>query len=210
MTMFFIAGAGKTKLSSKVIDYISFDLHENQSLAYFYCDRNRADHQSPGAVLQSLVRQLSVSENGINVHTYDAWRRDDKRGGASKEPSWDLCHHLLLRLIADHGKTTFVVDGLDECDHKTRHRLIQLLNELVQQEDLLVKVFIASRNDGDLWDNYAVGPHWNISANDNSEDIRRYVLSMLENTRITWWRQRLRQETKNAILDTFQVKSEGM
>lgn len=204
------AGAGKTKLSSKVIDHVGSNVRAREALAYFYCDRNRTDHRDPGAVLRSLVRQLSVSDHGMSHHTYNVWWKEVEKGMPSQEPNWEVCRGLLLKLILDQKKTIIVVDGLDECDDETRYRLIQLLNGLVQHEDLLVKIFIASRNDRDLRDNYIAGPHFHIEANDNSEDIRRYVLDTLENTSITWWRDRLPQKTKDAILDIFEKKSGGM
>jgi hypothetical protein len=47
----FIAGAGKTKLVSKVVDDLTSRLDDkssnNEALAYFYCDRNEEQRRDP-------------------------------------------------------------------------------------------------------------------------------------------------------------------
>jgi len=59
----FSAGAGKTKLLTKVVDDVRQRLDDSQNeegLASFYCDANRSSHRNPLAILRSFVKQLSA------------------------------------------------------------------------------------------------------------------------------------------------------
>lgn len=206
----FTAGAGKTKLTSRLVDFISSQLDPKEAIAYFYCDRNRPDHRDPAAVLRSLTRQLSANDVDIHVDIHAQWGKNMKDGFPLKELSFEVCKGLFQELLSGYKKTTIALDGLDECDEETRYELIHFLNNLVQEDSYLVKVFIASRNDQDLWDSYIKSPHFHIEANHNSDDIRRFVLHSLETTTTTWWREKLPSQTKKAILETFEAKSDGM
>lgn len=206
----FTAGAGKTKLSSRVIDHVISHLDPREAIAYFYCDRNRPDHRDPASVLRSLVRQLSASDVDIHVDIHTLWRQNMRNGFPSEELSFEACSGFLRKLLSGYKKITIALDGLDECDEETRSQLIQFLNGLVQEDSYLVKVFIASRNDQDLWDSFINSANFHIEANHNGDDIRRFVLHSLETTTTTWWREKLPLQTREAILDTFESKSNGM
>ena len=52
------AGAGKTKLSSKVIDNAETHLDKSrnkETMVYFYCDRIRSDHRDPASITRSFT-----------------------------------------------------------------------------------------------------------------------------------------------------------
>ena len=59
------AGAGKTFLTSKVIDHVQCKLQASPShegFAFFYCNRNEPERRQPLSVLRSYVRQLPSTE----------------------------------------------------------------------------------------------------------------------------------------------------
>ncbi len=60
---------------------------------------------------------------------------------------------------------TFVIDGLDECNTKTRAELLQALQTVLQISKPLVKILVSSRDDGDTeceLENYRISP-WKLA-----------------------------------------------
>jgi ankyrin repeat domain-containing protein 50 len=182
----------------------------SEGLAYFYCDRNRDDHQQPLAVLQSIVRQLSMSVAGgaiLSIIT-ELYRQRRIKGFAMSELTTQECQDLILKMADVYSQTTIVVDGLDECHQDTRHILMDVLDEIVVEALHPVKVFIASRNDGDLKARYAIGRHLEIRATDNQGDIEQFIMHRISRSPI--FREKISPETQVKVVQTFRTKSQGM
>lgn len=210
------AGAGKTKLSSKVVDDAILGLREGlerEAVVYFYCDRNRDDHRDPASVLRSLIRQLSadrLGESDISTVIDEAWRRELRSGFPSEDFDLATCKSLLPELVSAHKRTVMIVDGLDECDEQRRHELIQALEELYQNTVCLVKIFIVSRNDPDLVQKYMSRTHLQVEARHNRDDIQEYALARLSGTQNPYFHEKMSPEVREEILRTFDEKSDGM
>jgi ankyrin repeat domain-containing protein 50 len=56
----FREGAGKTFLTSRVIDHL-LEISTLEGFAFFYCNQIEEDRRKPLSVLQSYVRQLSTT-----------------------------------------------------------------------------------------------------------------------------------------------------
>lgn len=208
-----IAGAGKTKLSTTVVDdRISFvrEKKSSEAVAYFYCDRNRQDRQSPINVLRSFVRQLSTGPDGERLvgFVHELYVRHRKSGFAEESLGYEESTSLLLRLLDVFSQTTLVLDGLDECDTETRLCLIQALDRLIEKSSGLIKIFIASRNDKDLTNRYEGGHNLEIQASDNQQDIELFVESKMQQS--AWCRDYMPLAVRREVLRTFRKKSQGM
>ncbi|KAF5713143.1 ankyrin repeat-containing protein [Fusarium globosum] len=209
-----IPGAGKTKLSSRVIDDLLTTLPcepgDNIGFAYFYCDRNRADHNEPVAIMRSLVRQLCVPRDHPSIESCveDQYLKRKVKGFSSDRLVAEDCKQLLLQLVAGYHCVYIVVDGLDECDRGTRHILMDLLDEMVEKFEQSVKIYIASRTDQDLRNRYHNGTYLEVTANDNQADIEKYILKKMEQS--NFCQKRLYPKLRRKILRTFQEKSQGM
>ncbi|KAH6962404.1 hypothetical protein BKA56DRAFT_560140 [Ilyonectria sp. MPI-CAGE-AT-0026] len=205
-------GAGKTKLSTKLVDEL-VALNESErsddGLAYFYCDQNREKYHDPVWVLRSFIRQLSASKSDTTIAkcVRDKYTQMKAKGFASVLSAED-CAALLLELVNVFPRTTFVLDGLDECDRKTRHTLMDTLDDLVKTAKHPVKVFIASREDEDLADRYSRTDHLKVDASRNRGDIVKFVLERMQGSR--YCRTRMSQSVREQILNTFRAKSDGM
>lgn len=182
------------------------------ALTYFYCDRNRADHGDPASILRSLIRQLSTDKDDTEVcHAVEEqWRLERRKGFPSKELTFDTCKKVFPRLVAAHTKTIIVIDGLDECGKETRFELMRILDDIIKDPSCFVKIFIASRDDQDLVQNYIGRTHLQVRADDNGDDIQSYVLQRLADSPNSWFREKISPGLKDTILDTFSKKSEGM
>lgn len=71
--------------------------------------------------------------------------------------------------------TTIVIDALDECDPNTRDELLQVLQTVLSESTSLVKIFVSSRDDGDIKCQLEEYPNLTISSSNNFSDIRAFV-----------------------------------
>ena len=217
MLMNLLAGAGKTKLVSKVVGSLRRALGkapQGEALAYFYCDRNQADRQSPEQVMKSFVRQLSTPRDSdmIPFCIEKCYVEKEKPGFASSSLTFQECCVLVRKLSTMHTKITLVLDALDECDKSTRHDLITEIDNLVSiSTSCVIKVFISSRPDRDIKHRFQVGPNVCISATDNGNDIKKFLANAIDNSPQFWLAEitsapGLREE----IIDTLHEKADGM
>ncbi|KAI0528187.1 hypothetical protein F5B22DRAFT_584049 [Xylaria bambusicola] len=209
-----IPGAGKTRLTCRVVELLMKDpliTSGWESLAYFFCDRNRPDRQDPTAVLRSLVRQMSFQPRtqDIMACTHDLFMSKKSRGFASSELTMDECQSLMTQLSRSRPKSTIIIDGLDECNPKSRHALLEALDSIRTTSDPgIVRIFIASRDDNDIKDQFGGGEHLKIQAGDNQGDIEKYINNKMQSSR--WCRERMSESTRINVLNTFKQKSQGM
>ena len=211
-----VAGAGKTKLTSTVIDDLCNFLGEkidNEALAYFYCDRNHETHRIPDFIVRSYVRQLSTTPTGDRIHPVllDYYKEQKKLGFAAWPPTIQVCTKLLSQLIESYPQTTIILDALDECDNSTRHQLIQIFDDLAIQSAKPVKIFISSRPDNDINYRFRTGPNIAIRATDNRDDIAMYVEERISTCRKDWLDGVDRiPNLQNEIRSVLVEKSQGM
>ncbi len=207
------AGAGKTKIVSRVIDDIGEQLEgqpNDEAFAYFYFNRNDASRQSPSAALCSLVRQLALSADGDAVQRalMQLYREKRKRGFAAEQLHDGDAEQLLRQFVDVYPQTTLVLDALDECDARARMPFVNLLERLAGNALKPVKFFISSRLDRDIAERFETGPNVAITATDNADDIARYVEAELAERQ--QWTKKLSDALLKEIVRTLCVKSCGM
>ncbi|KAI0871808.1 hypothetical protein GGS24DRAFT_41561 [Hypoxylon argillaceum] len=207
-----IPGAGKTFLASKVVDTLSHTIiwRHDAKIAYFFCDRNRYTHQDPQSLLCSLVRQLSLTTNrlGIKSCTIDIYNKKRATGFASSGLTIKECLGLLVELINSYELTYIIIDGLDESDLETRDKLMEALQSLVLQCNNVLKMFISSREDEDIKNQFKDGRDLRITTKNNQADIELFVASRLGAN--YWTQNSLSDRTRKEIMRTFTEKSQGM
>jgi Cdc6-like AAA superfamily ATPase len=208
------AGAGKTKLTSMVVDHILETTETSQSheaLACIYCDPNQTDRQDPAQILQSLVLQLSTGRNSDFVQPclVEVYERKQRKGPANPGLTEADCVALLHQLAEIHPQMTLVLDALDEADKDKRAGLIDVLDELVASSAKPVTVFISSRHDLDIKRQYELGSNVSIEATDNGSDISAFVaeqIDLYEKRR----RRKIRSALRKGIVHVLQEKRDGM
>ncbi len=183
----------------------------DEALAYFYCDRNRADHQDPGQILRSFVLQLSTSRSGDAVQPclVEVYEKKKGKGPANPELSEMECSEVLQKLVNIYPQTTIVLDALDEVDKDRRDSLMGALDKLVASATKPVKVLISSRPDVDIMRKYEQGPNVAVEETDNASDIAAFVAQQLD---LYEKRQhcKLRRELRREIIGALHEKSHGM
>ncbi|KAF2085015.1 hypothetical protein K490DRAFT_47935, partial [Saccharata proteae CBS 121410] len=142
-------------LRSHVIDSLVYNGRTRRPLcAYFYCKKNPAEPErsNPDEILRCLLKQLCAS--------------------TSKEP--------IRGEILENDPAVIIVDALDECDQVRRHELLEALDSIIQDSTNLTKVFVSSRDDGDIVRRLQRSNNVFVHAENNSADILRFINVELE------------------------------
>ena len=180
-----IPGCGKSKLVARVTAaFLDEKVHFPSSapMSYFYCTRNPAEPEraSPSKILRSVLKQLLATRSKDTLPRWivDEYREridEAKADGSEAQPlTIDETVSAILRL-AEESPITILIDALDEVDRAKRHDLLQGIHDIAQNAVNVVKVFVSSREDGDLVLRLKDVPNIYIKASDNEEDIRKFV-----------------------------------
>jgi hypothetical protein len=168
--------------SSIVIEDAKVSSAESRSPppVYFYCSRNTAEPERSNTteILACIARQLSSQYPGGPLLSPTLKVREKKVSeGASKKANLGLkdIRRLIVELTEQYKLTTIVIDALDECNLETRGDLIEALGIVLHDSTSSVKVFVSSRDDGDL--RYGLGDHPSIHVTSkiNRTDIQAFV-----------------------------------
>ena len=184
-------------------------------VAYFYCSRNTAEPErsNPVQIMRCIARQLCGEDLSNSVP--EQLRRVHESLGSPMPGTASLPLHdtvdIILNLLKKNP-ATIIIDALDECDPSSRHELFEALDEIVAKSENIVKVFLTSRNDGDIVARLASTPNIYIDAQKNSSDIGRFITAELE--RVVQHKQLLRgqvsQGLKDLITSTLNDRADGM
>ena len=194
-----IMGSGKTSLASAVIDsflHESSDKVESAPIAYFYCTKNSAETErsNPDEVLRSILRQLTISHGSSSTVHETILHEYERRQAAAKVDSFEIaklqaadCLKLILDTTAANP-AIIVIDAVDEIHPGLRHVLLSALNQIVQDSLSVVKVFVTSRDDSNIYallaDSVTVRIQNSRTRNDMDIFVNREVSSAIQNRRM--------------------------
>ena len=194
-----IMGCGKTSLASAVVD--SF-LHESSGkvlsapIAYFYCARNsaEAERSNPDGIMRSILRQLTVSDGSSSTVHERILEEYERRQAVAKVNGFEItelqaadCLKLILDTTAANP-ATIVIDAVDEIQPSSRHVLLSALTKIVQDSLSVVKVFVTSRDDSNVYALLSNAVAVRIQSDRTQKDmdifVYREVSSAIENRRM--------------------------
>jgi Cdc6-like AAA superfamily ATPase len=166
-----IPGAGKTILTSIIVDYLErrFENDHSVGITYLYCDFRRQQEQSPSDLLASLLKQLvqerhSMLENVKSLYEH----HKDKR----TRPSFDEIVKVLHSTIRIYSRVFIIIDALDECHVSNgRNRLLSEVFGL--QIHAQVNLFATSRFVPEITSQFEGSISKEIRA--ANDDVLRYV-----------------------------------
>ncbi|KAH7311602.1 ankyrin repeat-containing domain protein [Stachybotrys elegans] len=157
-----IPGSGKSKICSAVVDdYLTQSLNNPLAapLAYFYCAKceYEPDRTQPDNIVRSILRQLTFT-NSPRPKVRDIIASEfERRVAQAKVDGIDLrklpidsCVNFILELTVT-DPVIIVVDALDEISEYHRPSLIHALEQIVVKSSSVVKVFLTSRNDSQIF-----------------------------------------------------------
>ncbi|KAI9773868.1 MAG: hypothetical protein M1840_006094 [Geoglossum simile] len=164
-----IPGAGKTILTSIVVDELTTRFHNDESIgvAYIYCNFQRQDEQKAEHLIAGLLKQLAQGRHSmpdIVKSLHDKYK--DKR-------SHDKLSKTLQSVAALYSRVFIVVDAIDECQVTggSRARFLSDIFEL--QAKCGVNVFATSRFIPEITDKFKDSTSLEIRA--SKQDVWRYV-----------------------------------
>ena len=180
-----IPGCGKTRLVAKVVKELQLE-RENfpnpAPLAYFYCSRDSAEPEraNPGDILRAIVKQLSYTTIGGPTFrpTREKFEQSLKTAslhGLLPDPlDVGECTSLIVEL-GSVSPLTIVIDAIDECYPVRRHILLTTLEDIIARSENVVKVFVSSREDGDIYARFNMVTNLRVTPVKNSNDITIFV-----------------------------------
>ncbi|KAJ7241261.1 ankyrin repeat-containing domain protein [Mycena rebaudengoi] len=191
-----IPGAGKTVLTSIVVDYLRNELQGNNTgVAAAYLNHKECDAQSPSNVLAGLWWQL-VAERPILPAVQQLY---EKHQNQRTRPSLDEVRNILTAMTAEYSKLFFVVDALDEYPEAHRDILLDALAAMGKS----VSLMFTSRPNITPEAFFSTALVLEISAKD--EDIRSYVRAQIQSgfrlSKHVRARPKLREEIETKIAE---------
>lgn len=105
-----------------------------------------------------------------------------------------------------------ILDALDECNVDSVHDLLDALERILQEAAGLTKIFLTSRDDGDIRNRLEGITNVYIDASNNSDDINRFIDAEVDKaiSRRRLLGGRVSTSLKDEILTTLKDKAGGM
>ncbi|KAI9655980.1 MAG: hypothetical protein M1821_005041 [Bathelium mastoideum] len=181
-----ILGSGKTALASAVID----DLVQRSSseplrcpVTYFYCGGSAAEPECSRAeeAIRSILRQLSISRDSKHTINEALVTRYERQEAEAKLDGFDMirmttkeCLDVLLE-ITSFNPLMIVVDAVDQIEEQSRYELLSALQELCTGSASLIKLFLTSRDDQDVFNLLPDTRTIRITKEDSREDTELFA-----------------------------------
>ena len=179
-------------------------------MVYFYFNRNDPQRRDPTALLQAIVKQLSVAFSGLPKLVVEEYDKRQERGHAEGALDWEECRDLIVKLLDIYPQTTVVVDALDECDLDKRWILFDAIQAMTQSSGL-VKIFVSSRDETDIRRGLEQIPYLFIDARKNTADIFRFVRrDVTDSLKRGQFLATVSEGLKEKIISTISRQANGM
>ena len=174
-----IPGAGKTILTSIVVDNLVTRFQNNPTIgiAYIYCNFQRRDEQTINDLLKCLLKQLVQNQSSFPVSVrelYDRHRKNQTR------PSFEDICRALHSVATMYSRVFIIVDALDECQVSDGSRSMLLSEMFNLQQKCKVNIFATSRLIPEVTENFKEYTRLDIRAHD--EDVRNYLEGRISRT----------------------------
>ncbi|KAJ7270946.1 ankyrin repeat-containing domain protein [Mycena rebaudengoi] len=168
-----IPGAGKTVLTSIVVDYLRNELQGNSTgVAVAYLNHKESDAQSPSNILAGLWWQL-VAERFISPLAQQLYQKHQSR---HTRPSLDEVREIFCSTVTGFSKVFVVVDALDEYPEAHRHILLDTLAAIGGS----VSLMLTSRPNISPHSFFPTVPVVEVRAQD--DDIHHYVKAQIQSS----------------------------
>jgi hypothetical protein len=167
-----IPGAGKTILTSIVIDDLYNKFHNDATvgIAYVYCNYRYQFEQTAENLLINLLKQLSQERSSIPDSVKDLY---DRHKAKRTRPLFEEISRALLSVATLYSRVFIVVDALDECQAFDGCRSTFLGGIFNLQAKCGANLFATSRLIPGISEQFEGSTSLQIRASE--EDVRRYL-----------------------------------
>lgn len=166
-----IPGAGKTIMSSIVIDYVQTQCSGSADvgIAYVYCSYRSGLQQKTIDILLSLLKQLTRSRQELPLELKEIY---DTHRNCGSRPSIDEIMKLLTSVTGLFTRTFIMIDALDE--YHSSSLVDDLLGKLFSVQKMTsLNLYATSRPIQEIMSQFHGCIHKEISA--QNDDILRFV-----------------------------------
>jgi Cdc6-like AAA superfamily ATPase len=167
-----IPGAGKTMLTSIVIDHLCTKFQKDPSIgiAYLYCNFQRYGEQKPTDLLLSLLKQLLQERPSLPDIVKDLYAsHKDKR----TRPSINEISEVLHSVVTNYSGAFIIIDALDECQVTNDSRRTFLSEIFNLQAKTGASLLVTSRYIPEIINEFKGAISLDIRA--SGEDVQRYL-----------------------------------
>ncbi|KAK8011810.1 Alpha/Beta hydrolase protein [Apiospora arundinis] len=165
-------GAGKTILTSIVIDDLEHRLQDDRksAVAYIYFNYKQKGDQKIHNLIASLLKQLAQARASLPVAVKQLYDNNFEKG---MRPTLEEISRALYAVVSEQSRVFIVVDALDECQMSDdcRAQFLSILFDL--QDQSKINLFATSRVIPDINKKFEGIPFLEVRASDL--DIRRYL-----------------------------------
>jgi hypothetical protein len=208
--LFGIPGAGKTILSSAVIEDAKTIANQRpgHAIAYYYCEHRLKETQMLSNMLGSMIKQIcAVSDEAFDEVSL-FYAQHNEKGKFPGLPTSEDLGKLLKRLSRHFESVMIVVDGLDECAlAEERNAMLAFFSTLHAPDQGNLKAIYASRDEVDI--RRSLNEIDKISIAARGTDLELFVAAGIE-LRISNNSLRLNSALKETIIDGIVSKANGM
>ena len=203
-----IPGAGKTTLSTLVVDEVLYRKRSKSvGTAYFYVRHDDTESHKPWHVLGSLISQLARQNSTALAHVMEIYTHALTNGSLTSASDSDDLDNLLYQVAESFEYIYIMIDGLDECGplfDSNRRRLIHTLSELHHIGESSVNTIIFSRDEHDIRMQLSATGFRNVSIAATSADLRLFTNAWLPSLEIQ------SEMLKIEIVDSLVEQAKGM
>lgn len=167
-----IPGAGKTILTSIVIDSLTtrFQSDKGIGIAYIYCNFRRQDEQKIDDLLASLLKQLAECQPSLPASVKDLYDRHRTR---RTRPSIDEISRSIQSVVIAYTRVFIIIDALDECQVSNKCRTTFLSEVFNLQAKYRANLFATSRHIPEITERFNESLRLEIRA--SNQDVQRYL-----------------------------------
>jgi hypothetical protein len=171
-------GCGKSVLASYLVDHLEDAgnrLQVSESVCYFFFKDDSDEQNNSTFALCALLHQLYRSQPQLLKHAASEYVTRGRSMLGQFETLWDI----LMKSVTDtiSRDVILVLDGLDECEPKTRHLLLTSLVKLYGANGKplpnapFLKIIVASRPNNDIKAPFDILPTIRLRGEDEPEAI---------------------------------------
>jgi hypothetical protein len=203
-----IPGAGKTVLSSLIIEECMNRGTAERAIAFFYCDYKTINSQNVVNILGSIASQLArQNEDSFQIleKYYIALHPEHQ---LNQHPDIEQLIQLLRSMSSTFEDVRIIVDGLDECGSSTVE-VLEAFKSVIQEHET-ISLALLSRDEVEIREELGPPVCAYIEIAAHTKDIEHYVRSEIEN-RITKKKLRVKSvELKEEIVLQLVTRAQGM
>ncbi|KAF3927237.1 hypothetical protein ABW20_dc0107143 [Dactylellina cionopaga] len=171
-----IPGAGKTILSSVVVDHLYERFGEDATvgIAYIYYNFRRQDEQKLEGVMANILKQLAQSQPSLPSEVKGLY---DRYTANKSQPPFDQILRTLQSVAVAYSRVFIIVDALDECQSADGCR-VKFLSEIFSfQDGARANIFATSRFIPEITKMFESSSLLEIRATD--EDVQTYLTGQM-------------------------------